>query len=267
MLIDKATLNTILQSFHVIAGVRIAVFDEWQREIAAYPATLCDYCRTRRNSPVFDGLCRASDAKAFDFAANTRQQYTYRCHAGLCESVCPIVSDDVVIGFLMIGQFLGEGDSPKDRDGVDYGHEIQKLPTDKVQAIASIMSICAEYLCFSKTISRRRTNDAERAKQYVSENLGATLTVQHIADALGLSRTSTHALFRKNFGKSVMEYVNSQKMELAMKMLSESRTTAEIIEAIHISDSNYFYRIFKKHTGMSVSEYKSLERSRFSTKV
>lgn len=209
--------------------------------------------------------CRASDAKAFEIAASTRMQYTYRCHAGLYESVCPIMSDDVVIGFLMIGQFLGNGDSAKDREGQDYSHDIPILPLESVHAIASIMSICAEYLCFSKTLSIRRTNDAERAKQYVSENLCNELTVQHIADALGLSRTSTHTLFRKNFGKSVTEYVNSQKIKLAKKMLSENHTTAEITEAIHISDPNYFYRMFKKYTGMSVSEFKASEKSRLTT--
>ncbi len=266
MLIDRITLNAVLRNFYVIVGVRIAVFDEWQREIAAYPTTICDYCKEHRSSSSFDEMCRASDARAFEAAASTRLQYTYRCHAGLYESVCPIVSDDVVIGFLMIGQFLCNGDSAKDRAGTDYGSDIQKLPMDKVQAIAAIMSICAEYLCFSKTISRRRTNDAERAKQYVSENLGATLTVQHIADALGLSRTSTHTLFRKNFGKSVTDYVNSQKIELAQKMILENHTTAEIIEAIHISDPNYFYRMFKKHTGMSVSDYRTQKKSRSSSR-
>lgn len=267
MLISKDTLNIFLRNFHVIAGVRIGLYDEWYREIAVYPTTMCDYCNTHRKAPAFDQLCQASDAKAFETATNTRLPYIYQCHAGLYESVYPIVSDGVVIGFLMIGQFLGEGDSSKDRNGVDYGNEIQKLSMDKVRAIVSIMTICAEYLCFSKTISIRRTNDAERAKEFIRENLGTALTVQHIADALGISRTATHTLFRKNFGKSVTEYINCQKIELAKKMIAESHTTAEIIEATHISDPNYFYRMFKKHTGMSVSEYKALERSRFSTIV
>ena len=155
MLIDRTTLNTVLQNLYVLTGVRIAVFDEWQREIAAYPSSICDYCREHRSLSAFDELCRISDAKAFETAEKTRLQYTYRCHAGLYESVCPIVSDNVVIGFLMIGQFLGNGDPTKDREGTDYGNDIQQLPMDKVQSIAAIMSICAEYLCFSKTISIR----------------------------------------------------------------------------------------------------------------
>ena len=141
------------------------------------------------------------------------------------------------------------------------------MKTPQNIAITSIMAICAEYLCFSKTITLRRTNDAERAKQYVSDHLDDTLTVQHIADALGISRTATHTLFRKNFGKSVTEYINSQKIELAKKMIAENRTTAEIIESIRISDPNYFYRMFKKHTGMSVSEYKAFIRSHGSTEA
>lgn len=257
MLINEATLKTILRNFYVIAGVRIAVFDKWQREIAAYPNTICDYCKEHRQNREFDDLCRASDRAAFETALRTRRQYTYRCHAGLYESVCPIVSEDVVVGFLMIGQFLGDNDATNNVNAIEYGNEIKRLPMDAVHAIAYITSICAEYLCFSKTVSPRRTGVAERAKQYVRENLHTPLTVQKIADALMLSRTSTHALFRENFGKSITEYVNGEKIELAKKMLSENRTTAEIIEAIHINDPNYFYRTFKKYTGISVSEYKA----------
>ena len=262
MLIDKTKLNSMLQDFYVIAGVRIAIFDRWQREIAAYPATICEYCKMRRKAPDFDKLCRDSDAKAFEIANNTRSQYTYQCHAGLYERVSPIVSDNVVIGFLMIGQFLDSASPDKDPMGVEYGDGIPKLPMDKINAIASITSICSEYLCFSKTVSIRRTNDVERAKQYVRDNLNGELTVQNIADALGISRTSTHNLFRRNFGKSVTEYVNSQKIEVAKKMISEGRSTAEIIEAINIADANYFYRTFKKCAGQSLSEYKSSERAR-----
>ena len=71
---------------------------------------------------------------------------------------------------------------------------------------------------------------------------------------------STHTLFRQNFGKSVTEYVNSQRIELAKNMIANKSTTAEIIEAIHISDPNYFYRMFKKHTGKEAQWFSNNSR-------
>lgn len=260
MLIDKVKLEKILQDFHIISGVRIAVFDEWHREIASYPPTMCTYCKQRRMDEGFDKLCKASDKRALETALNTRSQYTYQCHAGLYESVCPLIADNTVIGFLMIGQFVIDDASSKERTRLMYGEDVKPIRSENVRVITSIMSLCAEYLYLSRTVNVSRSGYRERAKQYVNEHLGSAITVKDVAQVLGISRTSVQALFKKHFGKGVIAYVNDQKMELAKKMIVEHRTTLEIIEAINISDPNYFYRMFKKHVGMSVSEFKEFER-------
>ena len=258
MLINKEKLNAVLKDFYTLSQVRIAVFDEWQREIAAYPPSICNYCKERRKREDFNTLCLSSDATAFKTAATSKMQYTYRCHAGLYESVCPIISNGTVLGFLMVGQFINEEDGCNG-DKALYGNEIKALSSESVQAIASIMSVCAEYLCFSNTVSARRTGLAEKAERYVREHLGQSVTVNEISEYLGISRTSAHTLFKKHFGKSVIEYVNYQKTDLAKRMLDEHASTREIIKSINILDTNYFYRMFKKHTGMSVSEYRRLK--------
>ena len=257
MLVDKTKLENILKDFYVIAGVRIAVFDEWQREVVAYPLSICDYCKRRRMQPEFDELCRATDENAFKMASTTRSQYTYKCHAGLYDSVYPIISDNIVIGYLMIGQFLSNENNQPEQFSPEIDKQIKIIPIENIKAVASIMSFCAEYLHLSKTVLPNRISSyAERAKKYVNDHLNSTVTVQDIADALGLSRTSTHNLFRKHFGRSVTEYVNYQKIEMAKKMIVEHFATTDIIRAINISDPNYFYRMFKQYTGMSVSKFK-----------
>ena len=258
MLVNKEKLNAILKDFYTLSKVRVAVFDEWQREIAAYPSSICNYCRERRKTDDFNALCLTSDAIAFKTAATTQMQYTYKCHAGLYESVCPIISNGAVLGFLMVGQFINEKDGCVE-DKQLYGSEVKSLSSESVQAIASIMSVCAEYLCFSNTVSVRRIGLAEKAERYVCEHLGDNVTVKEISEYLGISRTSTHTLFKKHFGKSVVEYVNYQKIDLAKRMIDQHASTHEIIKRINILDPNYFYRVFKKHTGMSVSEYKRLK--------
>ncbi|MBQ8344779.1 MAG: PocR ligand-binding domain-containing protein [Clostridia bacterium] len=260
LLIEKEKLNQILKDFYLLTGVRIAVCDEQRRALAVYPKAMCSYCeRHRRTSTAFYAQCMDSDEKAFQTVKATRRQSTYRCHAGLYESVCPILLEDNLLGFLMIGQFIRKEDPPADLAWGGDREGLTELDEERIGSIASIMSICAEYLCFSKTISVRRVGLAARAERYVCDHLNEPLSVGTISNALGISKTSAQTLFQKSFGKSVTEFVNDQKIKEAKRLICAGKSTEEILEAINVSDANYFYRMFKKYNGVSLSAYKRLE--------
>ena len=275
MLIKEEKLNKVLQSFYTLTGVRIAIYDEWYREICSYPRSMCGLCLSLRRYPSFDTECRSSDENAFRIAEGTRRQYTYKCHAGLYESVYPIISEGSVLGFLMIGQFITESE----RSGLESGirgsypnavpvrddlEAITVLSPKKAEAIAEIMSVCAEYLCFSKAVSARRMGLSLRAERYVEENLGKPISVDGVAKALGVSRTTAYVLFKKSFGKSITEYVNYRRIEKAKSLIVSGATTAEILESLGLDDANYFYRLFRKIAGVTLAEYrKEAERRKY----
>ncbi len=267
MIILADKLNQILKSFHTLAGVRIAVFDEWCNEIAAYPTAICSFCKTLRRDAEFDRRCQCSDREAFAKAKALQAQYTYRCHAGLFESICPIVLDGQTAGYLMIGQFLRKSDLRKNdpnfwKEHMENGvsqREIDELHTlgdETASAIASILTVCAEYLCFSKTVATRKTKLAQQAESYIRSHLHEPLPVDHLAEVLRISRTSVYQLFKNSFGKSVTEYINHLKIETAKEMLARGESTQAILEAVNISGANYFCRLFRQETGVSLREYK-----------
>ena len=237
ILIQNEKLHEVLRSFYTLTGIRIAVFNEWHHEIAAYPQELCAFCQNLRTDPFLDHQCQLSDQKAFHMVKQTRQQYTYRCHAGLYESLYPIIIDNCLVGFLMIGQFIQKNEQT-------------------TNAIAAIMAICAEYLCFSKTVSTKHTGVAEKIDQYITHHLNEPMSVQLLADLCGISRTSLHLLFKESFGKSITEYINYKKIEKAKELIHQNISTQEILSQINISDANYFCRLFKKYTGLSLRAYK-----------
>lgn len=267
MQIEAEKLHTILKSFFILTGVRIAVFNNWRHEIAAYPQSICPLCQTMRKNEQFDRLCRKSDGDAFDIAQSTRKQYTYQCHAGLCESISPIIQKGHIVGYLMIGQFIRKADKTNfTRNAAKNYAEIpllgneydtlKALTAEHAEAIAAIMAICTEYLCFSNTVAAQISSPAKKAERFIEDHLSEPLTVQRLADALGMSRTSTYTLIKNNFGKSIIEYVNYKKIEAAKKMLADQRPTQEILDRLNISSANYFYRLFKQQTGLSLAEYK-----------
>lgn len=264
--IEKEKLSTVLRSFFTITGVRIAIYDIWLNEIATYPKSRCAFCERMRKNELFDMECKKCDREAFAIAQKKGTQYTYKCHAGLYESICPIIIDRCIAGYLMIGQFIQKSEKSTVGTGKTYvnddtilQHEVDSLTmlsAECVEAITAIMLICTEYLCSSRTISLRSTGIAERAERYIEEHLKEPLSVASISDALGISRTSLYNVIKKNFGKSITEFINHKKITAAKKMTDEGTPTDKILEEINLPDVNYFYRLFKKHTGITLTEYR-----------
>ena len=267
LLLQQNKLKEILRSFYTLTSVRIAVLDEWYNEIAAFPENMCALCTRLRMDEEIDRICRNSDQNAFLIVKKTGKQYTYRCPMGLYESVYPIIMQGVNMGFLMIGQFIESstkqtfmrticekcGDKEQVRKEIE---QVRVLDSKAVPCIASIMTVCAEYLCFSKTIFSKDAGRAEKIRAYVNEHIDETISVQQLADYFHMSRTSFYLFMKKSFGKGVTEYVNEQKINAAKKMLDEGLKTEMILEKLNFSDANYFRRLFKKYAGISIRKYK-----------
>lgn len=263
MLINEEKLIQVLKSFHLLTGVRIAVVDRWYNEIASYPRDLCAFCSTLRKDEQFLLKCNACDETAFKQVEKDKKQYTYRCHAGLYESVYPIEQENKIVGFLMIGQFVGESDRNEikrrfvsDEKVANLVDELATFDTSRMRSLAEIMMVCAEYLCFSKTLSPREKGYEQRVKEYVDEHLHEDLSVDTLAKRFGVSRTGIYMLFKRAFGKSVTQYVNYRKIELAKKLLKERVPTEQIMSRINLIDPNYFSRMFVRYAGVSIREYK-----------
>lgn len=83
------------------------------------------------------------------------------------------------------------------------------------------------------------------------------LTTRQIADHTYLTHTYLCALFKKETGKTVNEYVTEIRMAKAKELLQNRRLKLyEVALAIGITDSNYFSSLFKKSTGMTPSQYR-----------
>lgn len=83
------------------------------------------------------------------------------------------------------------------------------------------------------------------------------LTTQQIADNTYLTQTYLCALFKKETGKTVNEYVTEIRMAKAKNLLQNRHLKLyEVALEIGITDSNYFSSLFKKSTGLTPSQYR-----------
>ncbi len=101
-----------------------------------------------------------------------------------------------------------------------------------------------------------------KAEAYVHENYSSKdLTVESICDYLGISAAYFSTVFKRETGKTFINYLTDVRMERAVHMLlDENEKTYVIAEAVGYSDPNYFSYAFKKKFGISPSKYKAQQQ-------
>lgn len=101
-----------------------------------------------------------------------------------------------------------------------------------------------------------------KAEEYVHENYAnKDLTVEGICQYLGVSAAYFSTVFKKETGKTFINYLTDYRMEKAVELLlSGDEKTYVIADAVGYTDPNYFSYVFKKQFGVSPSKYKQREK-------
>jgi len=91
--------------------------------------------------------------------------------------------------------------------------------------------------------------------QYTDKNLNLSI----LAEEFQMSNVYLGRLFKESTGESVADYITKVRMARVKHLLNESNlSTKEILEQCGWEDLNYFYTLFKKHFGVSLTQYKLL---------
>lgn len=93
--------------------------------------------------------------------------------------------------------------------------------------------------------------------QFIQKNIDKPISLAMIANEVCLSEIHISRLFKKETGKSVIEYINEEKMKIAKKLLeNETIKIKDVANQIGFKDQLYFSKIFKKQFGISPREYR-----------
>lgn len=107
-------------------------------------------------------------------------------------------------------------------------------------------------------LAKKEKNDSiERCISYMQKNIGRTLTLNEIADAVSLSPSHITTLFKKKTGFTLIEYFNHLKTQKACQyLLFTDLRVNEIAFRLGIEDPYYFTRMFTKIIGISPVKYR-----------
>jgi len=92
----------------------------------------------------------------------------------------------------------------------------------------------------------------------VNENIfNPNLSVTFLANQIHLSVNYLRSIFKESTGESLANYITQKKLNLIYDLLVNSDLSlSDISDKLGFSNKNYFFTFFKKHTGMTPSEYR-----------
>ncbi len=96
-----------------------------------------------------------------------------------------------------------------------------------------------------------------RAVEYIKENYNQNISVEHIANMLGIERSYLSRLFKTYKNKSTQNYIIDYRIQRAKKMFEEEDfNVSQVCAAVGYTNIYCFSRIFKSRVGMSPKEYR-----------
>ncbi len=97
----------------------------------------------------------------------------------------------------------------------------------------------------------------QKALICIDANLSDDLSLSSLASVQSISPGYLSALFKKEVGKNITEYINEKRIELAKRLLTSTKLQIQTV-ASHcgILDVHYFSKLFKKYTGKTPKEFR-----------
>jgi YesN/AraC family two-component response regulator len=91
----------------------------------------------------------------------------------------------------------------------------------------------------------------------IDNDLAADLSLKNLAEAQKMSPAYLSSAFKRETGKTLTDYITSERMGLAAHLLETTNLQVQTVAAhCGILDVQYFSKLFKKHTKKTPKEYR-----------
>ena len=100
----------------------------------------------------------------------------------------------------------------------------------------------------------------KQAIEIVEANIGdSQMSVEKMAEAMNMSRTSLHRKLKSITGFPPSELIRSIRLRKAARLIAnKADSPTQVAHAVGFEDYSHFSKVFKKHFGVSPSEYPAL---------
>ena len=101
------------------------------------------------------------------------------------------------------------------------------------------------------------------ALTFINLNISSNLTVKRVAHEVSLSPDYLTRLFKKEVGFNIITYINRKRIHTSLELLKNTNLSIEEIgDLIGLSNTSYFYTMFKREIGVSPKQYRNSLKSK-----
>lgn len=153
----------------------------------------------------------------------------------------------------------------------DNGVSLEKLPDSNTgiyqrlwqnltleEARDWFCSMAAEVIDYENAGSDNKSEYIRKIMEYVHENYTQCITIDTIAEHIGISYSYLRKLYKEATGQNLSDYLNQLRIEKAKQLLRETNyPVKEIVSMCGYNHERSFFRSFTQMEGISPSKYKA----------
>ena len=229
----EAKLKELLDSAGVVSGIGVClydlkgyfVYDTKKGAVKDYAGHYCDFCKAVRDLPGGDLACLRNDREdVAKLAQSYGKPFFNICHAGLCELIVPVTKNSVLLGIIFLGQCIIEGETH------------YKAVYERIKEYGADRE---EFHTYFRRLPKIKKN------RLISMGNVLDLGIKSLVDMQGAHILAGDSE-NKNHIATAIAYIDTNYMSPI--------TSGEISEMLFLNPS-YLSRIFKRETGMTVTDY------------
>lgn len=111
----------------------------------------------------------------------------------------------------------------------------------------------------SGSVSSMQFKSIQKTLSYIDEHFTEKLSLAELSEMAGMSPNYFSAFFKKMSGITLWDYINSKRIDLAVRMIrgrESGKNMLEIATLCGFNNTAHFNKMFKRMTGMTPTEYK-----------
>lgn len=273
---DHERLLQLITSLYTLTGIRANIFDLKGKDICLSDDH-APFCALINSCEEGHRRCEECDARMVRQHGADARPFSYRCHAGIRETILPIRFGGAPVAYLVFGQLLT--DEPYDAQWAETEKTLSWYPGDigelkdaflrfrryseaELTAYTDILEALSSFIQIKEMIQTSDLTDIQKLEMYLDEHFTEKLSLERVSNDLGIGRTKLCLLAKKlSGGESLSHLIAQRRVSAARTLLVQSNAPiSAIADAVGISDYNYFTKVFRSVTGVTPSTFRKAYR-------
>jgi len=137
---------------------------------------------------------------------------------------------------------------------------------DILRDLYTLFSYVASDGYYEETLANKKNDNQKmyvlKCMEYISDNITEDISIDIIADGIGISRTYLMKLFKMYTGGTIGRYIMNTRLDEAKKDLEKGETVLEIAYRYDFADTAHFCNRFKERFGCSPGSLRKMNEKK-----